>query len=507
MTTTLALCALAWAPLVVAADRPNIVFVLIDDMSWSGTQVRMDADLPASATAFIQTPNLVRLAQQGMVFRNARASASMCAPSRCAIQTGMMPARNLFSGNGGFGTKTDGTVKYLTRGQDAAMPLLQPESQGNIRFPSIGEVLRTSGYATAHFGKWHIYGGGPAQHGYDESDGDTDNKGFSPIDPATGEKTATSDDPKRVFSITERGLAFMERQVRASKPFFVQLSHYATHAAYQATRATLARYEALPVFQQITSRKDRERAMLFAAMTEDLDTSIGRVLGKLDELGIAGSTYVVVTSDNGYHSWNEGHEPLRGGKWWLWENGLRVPMIIRGPGVAAGSRNAVNVVGCDLMPTFADLAGASERVPKEVDGVSLRPLLSGGQVPDSLAQRPLYFHYPHYRVSPPCSGLIVGDRKLLHFYEWPEGRFLYDLASDLGEKTNLAKAQQDQAERMQRLMMEHLRSVGAYFPKPNPNADPNVRRYDPDDLADAYDDKPPKGQAGGKRSPKDEADE
>jgi arylsulfatase A len=467
-----------------AADQPNIVFILIDDMPWSGTPVRMDADMPESAMAFLNMPNVEKLAAQGMTFRNARAAAGMCAPSRCSILTGMMTARHLYSGNGGFGPKTDGNVKYMSRKEDARLPLFQPEPQGNIRFPSIGDVLKASGYATAHFGKWHLYGGGPANHGFDESDGETDNKSFRPLVLPTGKKADTSEDPKFIFSITDRSVDFVERQARAGKPFFVQLSHYATHAFFQAREATLEKNAKNPVFAKIENPRERANAVLSAAMTEDLDTSIGTVLAKLDELGIAENTYVIFTSDNGYHSWNESHDPLRGAKWWLWENGLRVPMIVRGPDVPAGSRTAVNVVGYDFLPTFADLAGATQHVSKDVDGISLKPVLLGHPVSESDSNRALYFHYPHYRVSPPCSAIVIGDTKLLHFYEWPDDNFSYDLKTDLGETNNIAKANPDRTAHMYQQMMDRLKAVGGYFPKSNPNADPNARRYDPSNLSD-----------------------
>ena len=466
-----------------AAEKPNIIFILVDDMPWYGTSVRMDADNPGSAMAYIKMPNVEKLAAQGMTFRNARSAAGMCAPSRCSIQTGMMTARHLYSGNGGFGDKTDGTVEYLSRGKDATMPLLCPEPQGNIRHASIASVLKQAGYATAHFGKWHLYGGGPAKHGYDESDGDTDNKTFRPIDPVTGEKTKVSEDPKFIFSITERSVDFVERQARAGKPFFVQLSHYANHGQFQARQATLEKYEKDPVFQKIASPRERGNAQLSAAMTEDLDTSIGQVLAKLDALGIAENTWVIFTSDNGHQDWNDGLEPLRSGKWWLWDGGLRVPLIVRGPGVAQGSRSAVNVVGYDWLPTFADFAGASAHVPKDVDGVSFKPVLLGGEA-GGLANRAIYFHYPHYRVSPPCSAIIEGDRKLLHFYEWPDKDFVYDLKGDLGEKNNIATANPDESALTHREMMEKLKSVGGFFPKPNAKADPEMKRYDPASLAD-----------------------
>ncbi len=467
-----------------AARPPNIVFILIDDMPWFGTPVRMSAELPESAMAFRFMPNVEKLATQGMTFRNAHAAAGMCGPSRCSIQTGMMTARHLYSGNGGFGEKTNGTVQYLTRGQDATRPLLQPEPQGNIRFPSIGDLFKSAGYATAHFGKWHLYGGGPAKHGYDESDGDTDNKTCQPIDAVTGQRSDTSDDPKLMFSLTRRSVGFIERQAKAGRPFFLQVSHYATHARYQATKQTLAKYQKNPVLAKIENQRERLNATLGAAMVEDLDTAIGQLLRTLDALGLAENTYVVFTTDNGYRLWNESYDPLRGAKWWLWECGIRVPLIVRGPGIAAASRSTVNVVGYDLLPTFADLAGATAKLGPNIDGVSFKRLLLGGSPTEQEINRPLYFHYPHYRVSPPASALIVGDTKLMHWYEWPDERFVYDLGRDLGEKNNLAAADPERTGNLQQQLMVGLKAVGAYFPKPNPNADPKAKRYDPANLAD-----------------------
>ncbi len=469
-----------------AADirPPNIVFILIDDMPWFGTPVRMGAELPESAMAFRHMPNVEKLAAQGMTFRNAHAAAGMCGPSRCSIQTGMMTARHLYSGNGGFGEKTNGTVQYLTRGQDADRPLLQPEPQGNIRFPSIGDLFKSAGYATAHFGKWHLYGGGPAKHGYDESDGDTDNKTCQPIDAATGGRSDTSDDPKLMFSITRRSVDFIERQAKAGRPFFLQVSHYATHARYQATKKTLAKYQNDPVFAKIENPRERSNTIHGTAMAEDLDTAIGRLLQKLDVLGLAENTYVVFTTDNGYRVWNESHDPLRGAKWWLWECGIRVPLIVRGPGIAAASRCSVNVVGYDFLPTFADFAGATAKLGPNIDGVSFKRFLFGASPTEVENNRPLFFHYPHYRVSPPASALIVGETKLMYWYEWPDQRFLYDLRRDLGEKTNLAAASPERTGQLQRQLMEGLKAAGAYFPKPNPSGDPKAKRYDPANLAD-----------------------
>lgn len=467
-----------------AAHAPNFIFILVDDMPWYGTAVPMDPDLPGSGMPFLSTPNLAKLAQQGMTFRNARAAAGMCAPSRCSILTGMMTARHLFSGNGGFGPRTDGTPEYRASDEERGLPLLAPEPQGNIRFPSTGDVLRSAGYATAHFGKWHLYGGGPARHGFDESDGETDNSDGTAKDPVTGKRADTCEDPKQMFGITQRSLDFIERSAKAGKPFFVQLSHYATHAGYQARPETVKKHENHPALSHgAGSKREKRNAVISVAMTEDLDTSIGQLLSKLEALGLDKNTYVLFTADNGFRRWNQ--DLLRGKKWWLWEAGIRVPLIVRGPGIAAGSRSTVNVVGYDFLPTMADLAGANAKVPKEVDGLSFAPILQGQPPDQARINRPIYFHYPHYRVSPPCSAIIEGDLKLLHFYEWPDRNFAYDLATDFGEKKDLSPAVPERTAAMHDRLMEKLAAVGAWFPKPNPDADPHPKRYDPNSFSES----------------------
>ena len=279
--------ACSFAPSPSAAPAPmrrrntNIVFILIDDMPWFGTPVRMDADMPGSAMAFRNMPNVEKLAAQGMTFRNARAAAGMCAPSRCSIMTGMMTARHLYSGNGGFGTKTDGTVKYMSRKEDATLPLLHPEPQGNIRFPSIGDVLKATGYATAHFGKWHLYGGGPAKHGFDESDGETDNKGCQPdCDPATGKKTI----PPKIRSSCSASpsaawISWSGRPRRASPSMCSSRTMPRTRPIKPA-RPRWRRTRRTRCSRRSKSKRERANAVLCAAMAEDLDTSIGMVLAK-----------------------------------------------------------------------------------------------------------------------------------------------------------------------------------------------------------------------------------
>lgn len=479
-----------------APAKPNIVLILTDDMPWFGTSVAMDQSIAGSHLEFLEMPNLEKLAAQGMVFRNARSAAAMCAPSRCSLQTGMMTARSLFSGNSGFGDATNGTVRFIENRKDTTHWLFEPQSQGNLRSTSIGDVLRNAGYATAHFGKWHMYGGGPAGHGYDESDGSTTNVEGIVRNPATNRVEDTCEDPKRMFSITRSGEDFIDRSVKAGKPFFVQLSHYAPHARFQARPETLRKYENNPLFEAISDPQRRQSAKVFAAMCEDFDAAVGQLMDKLKALGLEENTYVFFTSDNGGNwfnskyfqtkpdrstaQWNQSYELLRGAKWWLWENGIRVPLIVRGPGIKAGSRTPVNVVGYDFLPTFAELGGVSADVPSGVDGLSFVPVLLGRPLEEAYINRSIYFHYPHCRVSPPSSAIVQGEMKLLHFYEWPNENYVCNLADDLGESRNLAQADPDLTARMHQDMMEKFKAVGGYFPKPNPNVNPNAPRYNPD---------------------------
>lgn len=287
-----------------------------------------------------------------------------------------------------------------------------------------------------------------------------------------------------MFSISSKGMDFMERSAKEGKPFYLQLSHYATHAGAQCRPETYKKYKDHPLFEQIPDNMERLNAIFLAAMCEDLDRATGMVLDKIKALGIENNTYVIFTSDNGHVRWNESHKTLRGGKWWLWENGVRVPLLVKGPGIQPGSHTSVNVVGYDFLPTFAELAGASQHLSKEVDGLSLVPVLFGKPLEEQYTNRATYFHYPHYRVSAPCSAIVQGEMKLLHFYEWPDNPCVFNLSEDIGENNNLADAQPEHTTKLREALMDKLKSVGAYFPKPNPNVNPHAKRYNPHDPAD-----------------------
>lgn len=425
-----------------AAERPNIVFMLSDDQSWNGLSAPMHPDIPGSKGDIFHTPNLEKLAAQGMRFSAAYAPAPVCSPTRISLQTGKSPAQ-----------------LHWTKAAppEEGRKLLEPRLIKNISAgeTTIAELLRGAGYATAHYGKWHIAGGGPGQHGYDEHDGDTGNEqAFKFTDP----------NPVDIFGMADRAAAFMEKNSQIGKPFFIQLSWNALHASENALKATLAKYE-----RRLSG--ENSKRITTAAMTEDLDTGVGRVMAAIDRLGLSSNTYLIYMADNGAGG---GKKVLRGGKGGVWEGGIRVPLIVRGPGVQPNSWCHVRVVGYDFLPTFCEWAGLpAQKLPPGVEGGSLVALLShGGR---GTAQRPreeLVFHFPHYQIDDgPQSAIILGDLKLLKFYEDNHVE-LYDLSADIGERTDLSARMPAQTAQLRQRLERYLAAVDAQFPTPNPQFDP-----------------------------------
>jgi arylsulfatase A-like enzyme len=331
---------------------------------------------------------------------------------------------------------------------------------------TVAEVLRRQGYATAHFGKWHLSGGGPGCHGFDQHDGATGNDGPGHYD---------DPNPKDIFGITRRAISFMEQQVRACKPFYLQLSHYAVHEPTRALDVSRNACAALP-------RGALHDNVDYAAMTGDLDTGVGMILDRIDELGIATNTYVVFMSDNGAASrpGRPENHPLSGGKASLWEGGVRVPLIIRGPGVHPGQFCHRNVIGFDLFPTFCQLAQVSLALPETIEGTSLVPLLLERTEASTFHrdQEELVFHFPHYAKGPrqtPQSAILSANLKLIRFYETGEQRLL-DLAQDIGERNDLATRMPEKAAALAARLDTYLTRIDAQMPLPNPDYDPTVGR-------------------------------
>lgn len=441
------LCALSYTPDVIAQEkkRPNVIFILADDLGWSSLSVNMDR--LGGKSDYHETPNLEKLARQGMRFTRGYAGASICSPSRRSILYGRTPAR---------------------LGDESFADHYHPASTSARSLPQVLKAIDNR-YRAAHFGKWDMRADFfPEDAGYDESDGNTGNRTG---DLMTGDDDKWTshfivDDPKKAHSITARANNFMERQVRLGNPFYLQISHYATHVDVQSTKQSFEKYKSKPV-----GKKDNNAA--FAAMLEDLDNAIGDVLKKVENLGISDNTYIFFMADNGATEFfppvknrlDHPKEfktpmrnfPLRGGKWTLYEGGIRVPMIVSGPGVSANSFCDVPVVGWDLLPTLAELAGGGSGAVETPDGGSFAGVLRNeGAGTVRRATRDLVFH--RYNNGYPHSALIDGNMKVIRF--WKTGALeLYDLASDPGEEHNLASSHEKKARDMAARLAAYLEKV------------------------------------------------
>lgn len=429
-----------------AARKPNLLLVLTDDQGWTDTSVPMMADRPDTRSDFYQTPNLERLAREGMVFSNAYAPAPTCTPTRGSIQFGKTPARlrqtvvhDVLAQARGIDCKNEVSIAQMVKAADPA-------------------------YATAHFGKWGFPPRSPEHAGYDVTDGNTNNgegdwlslRERTPLPP---------EDPKRIFSLAQRAGAFMAKCVAERRPFFMQVSHYAPHAQHAALDETIARCRARPRGAKGDPRDYADPppprngwGLLYAAMVEDLDTGLGRLLGTLDDLGIADNTYVFFTSDNG--GGFRGNAPLRGGKADLWEGGIRVPTVVRGPGVRAGCHCDVPVAGWDFFPTISDLISNTRPLPDGLDGGSLRPLFEKGNAGRvARGTEALLFHFPWYDNTP-MSAIRLGDYKLVK--DLNPGRVrLFNLTEDLGETKDLSASMPGKAADLHKQLTDYLAAVDA----------------------------------------------
>lgn len=420
---------------------PNFVFILADDQGWNGTSVQMMEGEPLSKSDYMETPNLEMLAHQGARFSQAYSAAPVCAPSRYGIQFGKTPAR----------------LSLIRVGMNSSH--IQHDE-----YASIPKVLKEidSSYVAGHFGKWGM-GSTPEVLGYDVSDGPTQNRegGFKNDKSQWDAKAKT--DPKNIFDLTERAIDFMSANV--NRPFYLQVSHYAVHADIEAQSTTLDKYNA-------KEPGLRQKNPGFAAMTEDLDEGLGQLMAAIDSLDLAENTYVIYMSDNGSvpnipgakkyeKSYNY---PLSRGKWDAMEGGVRVPLIIRGPGVTQGMESRVPVSGTDMLPTIVDLAGNGMREFEAIDGGSFSEALLNNQ--QDAIERPvagLFFHVPYRNgiaLKRPHSALRMGDFKLLKFQDNDES-LLFNLATDIAESRDISKENPGKVGEMLTVLEEYLKDVHA----------------------------------------------
>jgi arylsulfatase A len=417
--------------------RPNFIVILSDDQSWAGTSQRMIPGNPETASDYFRTPNIERLASQGMVFSNGYSPAPFCCPTRRSLQVSQTPARHEY------------------RQDRDGWPAVYRQQ---LNIPRMLKAADPS-YRAAHFGKWdHRYDNvSPADQGYDVSDGLTGNATGTGRDAGDA---VLDDDPKRVVSVTDRACAFIEEQVREARPFYLQVSHYAVHLAIQHSAAAMERTKLLKPGK-------KHNLATFAAMTDDLDAGVGRLMEKIGALGLLENTYVFYLSDNGGRGSLPGskelglglNHPLRGAKATMYEGGIRVPFFVAGPGVKAGSVSNVPVTGLDLLPTMAELAGYQAALPATMDGGSVVSVLRHAGVGEVKRPRPyLIFHQAFDRTAQ--SALRWGDLKLVK--TWKTGKLeLFDLSKDLSEANDLSATMPEKTRELDHTLTAFLAGVKA----------------------------------------------
>ena len=422
--------------------KPNIVFLLIDDMGWP--------DLSCYGHQFHETPNIDRLAREGVKFTDFYAATPVCSSTRSTIQTGQYSARTCI---------TDFIPGHFRPFEKLVVPPIEHDLAEGIETP--GSALKAAGYATGYFGKWHL-GSHPDQLGYEVTERQL-SKDFK-----QGRKDQ-SRGPKSIDFLTDATLWFIEKN--KDRPFFVTLSHHAVHIPVEATPQTSKKY------RDKKKPADGVNHPIYAAMTEDLDASIGRILGKLDEWGLNENTIVVFTSDNGglrkiYTGVGEvisTNAPLRDEKGTLYEGGIRVPFIVRWPAVTnPGSVCEEPATTADLLPTFCEIAGT--KLPEQpIDGMGMTALLKDPTT--SLNRTAVFFHYPHYHHSRPASAIRAGDWKLIEFLE--DGQVeLFNLREDIGESKNLVQSEPERAKELQERLTNWRKETGARMPTKNAKYDP-----------------------------------
>jgi len=462
---------------------PNILFILIDDMGWK--------DAACCGSEFYETPNLDKLAGQGMMFTDAYASCPVCSPTRASVMTGKYPATV------GITDWIDsGGRCHPRRGRLVDVPYIK-----NLPLSEyvISTALKDNGYVTWHVGKWHLGGEGylPQDHGFDVNVGGchagSPGRGgyFSPwnIGPLQG-----VDVPEGTYLtdyLTDQAIELI--QGNGDSPFFLNMWYYSVHTPIQAKEEKIKKYEAkaaamgldkLETFQDgdffpadsTKTRRIRRRLVqsdpVYAAMIESLDENIGRLLQALEDAGEAENTIVVFTSDNGGLATSEGsptcNAPLSEGKGWMYEGGTREPLFVRWPGVVQpGAICHEPVTTPDFYPTLLEAAGLDLIPEQHVDGVSLMPLLKGA---DTLDREAIFWHYPHYgnQGGTPGSSVRMGPHKLIELFE--DNRVeLYNLETDPGEKHDLSQEQPERAQEMLATLQQWQQSVEAKIPQPNPD--------------------------------------
>lgn len=469
LLSAMALCQAA------AATPPNVVFFLVDDLG--------QRDLGCYGSTFYETPNLDQLAREGARFTDAYAACPVCSPTRASIMTGQWPQRT-------------GVTDYIGAAApekwDRNTRLLPAPYADRLALdsPTLAKAMKAAGYATFFAGKWHLGPEGywPENQGFDHNLGGVDRGGpygrgkyFVPYDnPRLPDGPEGEHLPDRLATETCR---FIE--ANKDGRFFAYFSFYSVHTPLQSRPDLQKKYEEKrqrlglePAWAKEGPREVRlvQEHAVYAGMVEAMDLAVGQVLAKLDELGLRENTLVIFTSDNGGLSTSEGSPtsnlPLRGGKGWMYEGGIREPLLIRWPAVVKPGRVIGTPVSSpDFFPTLLEAAETAPQPGQKLDGLSLLPVLKGGDLPE----RALFWHYPHYgnQGGAPAAALRRGDWKLIEWQEGPRVE-LFNLAQDLSEKNDLAATEPGRTAQMLAELRAFQQDVTARLPTPNPKFNPDL---------------------------------
>lgn len=455
--------------------KPNIVFILVDDLGLH--------DLSVTGSTYYETPNVDRIAKEGMVFTQGYAASRVCSPSRASIMTGKFTARHGITDWIGAASGTD----WRKHGrQDKLLPAdyVHGLPKNDV---SIAEATKAEGYKTFFSGKWHLGNEGsyPEDHGFEINKGGWE-KGspmggyFSPWE--NPKLPIYKDGENLSMRLANETADFIEQHKDST--FFAFLSFYAVHGPIQTTEQKWKKYRDKAEAQGIAEEGYKmERVLpirqvqdnpIYAGLVESMDDAVGVVLRALKEAGTEENTIVVFTSDNGGvasgDAFSTSNLPLRGGKGYQWEGGIREPYFIKVPWLKiGGSQSNFPVTGADFYPTLLDLAGIEPLPEQHIDGISLKPILEGKEMD---IERPLFWHYPHYgnQGGNPSSIIREKNWKLIHYWE-DSSEELYDLTLDGSEQSNVVDAHPEIAKDLKKKLMDWLKEVGANMPSPDSEYD------------------------------------
>ena len=451
-------------------NKPNVLFILADDFGYH--------DMSIMGSKYYETPNIDRIATEGMIFTDGYAACQVCSPSRASILSGKFAARHGITD--WIGAPSGEDWRKLGRSNQ----LLPAEYVHELpaEYTTLPEAMKEAGYLTFFAGKWHLgsKGSWPEDHGFDINKGgwDVGSPRGGYYAPWQNPNLNSGPDGENLSMRLAKETADFIKQNKDTS-FFAYLSFYAVHGPIQTTQEKWDKYrrkaEDMGIAEQgfemghfLPIRQVQDNP-IYAGLVESMDDAIGLVLSTLDELGLAENTIVIFTSDNGGvaagDAFATSNLPLRAGKGYQFEGGIREPYFIKVPGLGAGQKCTTPVTGTDFYPTILDLVGANLRPDEHTDGVSLLPLLKG----EAIAGRPLIWHYPHYgnQGGEPSSIIREGDWKLIHYYE--DGREeLYNLKEDISETTDLAASYPERTSQLSQELFAMLKEMGAKFPAKDP---------------------------------------